>query len=142
MQKRMNDVYKLSEYLNIVNVLLEYYSFSSLFKVEVTAMLLFNQIKTNMELRKTSIPMMSAFLNEFHSIVLSNYMDFVYISKAIRINEINGSISINDDVIVKNKKLEIAEFNEYFKKENIIEIMNEINSMSIRSFIQEVISNV
>ena len=62
----------------------------------------------------------------------------------MKINEKTGNISVNGDLIVKNSSLEIIDVRtkEYMYKENIIEILNDINSMSVNSFVQEVVANV
>jgi len=97
-----------------------------------------------MEVRKVTYNHIKKFLLNFHSILLSNYSDFIFISRALKINESNGTISIEGDTVIKNKPLEIADSDskKYLFKENVIEILNEINSMTVKSFVQEVVANV
>jgi len=138
------ELIKLADYLNIVNILIEKYSFSSLFKIEITALIIYAQSSTGMEVRKVTYNHIKKFLLNFHSILLSNYSDFIFISRALKINESNGTISIEGDTVIKNKPLEIADSDskKYLFKENVIEILNEINSMTVKSFVQEVVANV
>lgn len=135
---------KLADYLNIVNVLIEQYSFSSLFKIEVTALIIYTQCATGMETRKVTYNKVNKFFTNLHSILLSNYTDFTYISCALKINEEKGAIKVDGDIITKNDKLDIVdvETKQYMYKENIVEILNEINLMTVNSFVQEVIANV
>lgn len=138
------ELIKLADYLNIVNILIEKYSFSSLFKIEITALIIYAQSSTGMEVRKVTYNHIKKFLLNFHSILLSNYSDFIFISRALKINESNGNISIEGDSVIKNKSLEIVDSDskKYLFKENVIEILNEINSMAVKSFVQEVVANV
>lgn len=138
------ELIKLADYLNIVNILIEKYSFSSLFKIEITALIIYAQSSTGMEVRKVTYSHIKKFLLNFHSILLSNYSDFIFISRALKINESNGNISIEGDSVIKNKSLEIVDSDskKYLFKENVIEILNEINSMAVKSFVQEVVANV
>ena len=138
------ELIKLADYLNIVNILIEKYSFSSLFKIEITALIIYAQSSTGMEVRKVTYNHINKFLLNFHSILLSNYSDFIFISRALKINESNGNISIEGDSVIKNKSLEIVDSDskKYLFKENVIEILNEINSMAVKSFVQEVVANV
>ena len=138
------ELIKLADYLNIVNILIEKYSFSSLFKIEITALIIYAQSSTGMEVRKVTYNHIKKFLLNFHSILLSNYSDFIFISRALKINESNGNISIEGDSVIKNKSLEIVDSDskKYLFKENVIETLNEINSMAVKSFVQEVVSNV
>lgn len=138
------ELIKLADYLNIVNILIEKYSFSSLFKIEITALIIYAQSSTGMEVRKVTYNHIKKFLLNFHSILLSNYSDFIFISRALKINERNGTISIEGDSVIKNKSLEIVDSDskKYLFKENVIEILNEINSMTVKSFVQEVVANV
>ena len=139
-----NKLFKLSEYLNIINILIEKFSFSSLFKIYMTSLMLFYQVKSDTELRKSSHNLFKGFFSCFHLVVISNYSDFCYISEALRINEKNGWITVDGDNVVKNTKLDFVsnEILKYVKKENIFDILNEIKNMSRSSFIQEVIANV
>lgn len=141
---KKSELIKLAEYLNIINILIERYSFSSLFKVEMTALIIYMQCITGMEVRKVVYNKLNKFFYNLNSILLSNYSDFNYISCALKINEKKGYITIDGDCIKKNVSLKIAdvEIKQYMYKENIVEILNEINSMTINSFVQEVISNV
>lgn len=138
------ELIKLADYLNIVNILIEKYSFSSLFKIEITALIIYAQSSTGMEVRKVTYNHIKKFLLNFHSILLSNYSDFIFISRALKINESNGNISIEGDSVIKNKSLEIVDSDskKYLFKENVIETLNEINSMAVKSFVQEVVANV
>ena len=138
------ELIKLADYLNIVNILIEKYSFSSLFKIEITALIIYAQSSTGMEVRKVAYNHIKKFLFNFHSILLSNYSDFIFISRALKINESNGNISIEGDSVIKNKSLEIVDSDskKYLFKENVIETLNEINSMAVQSFVQEVVANV
>ena len=138
------ELIKLADYLNIVNILIEKYSFSSLFKIEITALIIYAQSSTGMEVRKVIYNHIKKFLLNFHSILLSNYSDFIFISRALKLNESNGNISIEGDSVIKNKSLEIVDSDskKYLFKENVIEILNEINSMTVKSFVQEVVANV
>lgn len=138
---RNRDIYKLSDYLNIVNTLIEKHSFDSLFKVTITALVLYYQTNSDMELRKVSQNIFQGFFKNFHSVVLSNYSDFYVISQALLINEKNGNITVNEDEIVKKRRLETVK-NKYLEKENIVEILCDIKNMSIKSFAQEVVENV
>lgn len=81
------ELIKLADYLNIVNILIEKYSFSSLFKIEITALIIYAQSSTGMEVRKVTYNHIKKFLLNFHSILLSNYSDFIFISRALKINE-------------------------------------------------------
>ena len=141
---KKTELIKLADYLNIVNILIEKYSFSSLFKIEITALIIYAQSSTGMEVRKVTYNHIKKFLLNFHSILLSNYSDFIFISRALKINESNGNISIEGDSVIKNKSLEIVDSDskKYLFKENVIEILNEINSMAVKSFVQEVVANV
>ena len=138
------ELIKLADYLNIVNILIEKYSFSSLFKIEITALIIYVQSSTGMEVRKVTYNHIKKFLFNFHSILLSNYSDFIFISRALKINESNGNISIEGDSVIKNKSLEIVDSDskKYLFKENVIETLNDINSMAVKSFVQEVVANV
>lgn len=138
------ELIKLADYLNIINILIEKYSFSSLFKIEITALIIYAQSSTGMEVRKVTYNQIKKFLLNFHSILLSNYSDFIFISRALKMNESNGNISIEGDSVIKNKSLEIVDSDskKYLFKENVIEILNEINSMAVKSFVQEVVANV
>lgn len=141
---KKSELIKLADYLNIVNILIEQYSFTSLFKIEILSMMLYSQSSTGMEIRKTTNNRLYKFFENLHSIILSNYLDFIYISKALKINEKVGNISINGDFIFKNKQLEMADVDskKYLYKENIADLLSEINLMSIDSFTQEVLANV
>lgn len=133
-------IIKQAEYLNIINILIEKYNFSSLLKVVITALVLYYQAN-NIELRKSPYNLLFGFFGALHLILLTNYMDFKFISEAILINEKNNKITINNDEIIKNTRLEFVK-NNYMDKDNIQEILIMINNLSIDSFAQEVLANV
>lgn len=138
MQK--NNIIKQAEYLNIVNTLIEKYGLDSLFKVEITALVLYYQSKS-LELHKSKYNILKGFFESLHFVLLSEYKDFNFISEAIYINQISGRITVDNDKIIKNCVLDF-EKNSYLSKDNINEIICTINLMSMKSFAQEVISNV
>ncbi len=139
MQNR-NELIKLSQYFNIVCTCIEKYNICSLFKIGVTCLILHYQ-SSNIELRKNDRNLLNGFFEHLHSILFSNYYDFNYIFKSVNILEKNGFIEVFDDKIIKKTNLDYVQ-DKYLNKDNISEILSCISSLSLISFIQEVLSNV
>jgi len=135
------ETYKLSEYLNIVNFLLEKFSFNSVFKIEISSLIIYYQMFVNDASKNTNSNFLNNFFKNLHNILLANYLDFVFITQALEINEKNKSIYIDNDLIKKNESLKFCNLG-YFEKDNLHEALREINAMSNYSFAQEVIEYV
>ena len=138
--QKINNMIKLAEYMNIVNTLIDKHNINSLFKLEISSLVLYYQAN-NLELRKSDKNLLFGFFEHLNSILLSNYNDFIYITEALRILEDEKYIKVTGDLIVKEKEL-LTEYNKYLSKDNIGDILNRIGNLSVSAFIQEVLSNV